>query len=196
MFANIFSPPLVLGPLNELLAADTSYPVVEAAGGEQVQWPRRVRRWDNPKELLHPVARGNGRPALLCGLPADPRSEGSACSLLFLDRRAHGRRWCSRRCAATGSKAAVHRSQEQVRVTLGTRWSQASVLFTLESRRRLPSIHRWSVGACRLASPATVHENNRRAEVRATSAPYRNSADLLWSDRARSDGAAALCASV
>src|SRR5262249_50906985 len=45
-----------LGPLNELLAGDTSCPAVEAAGGEQALRLRRVRRWDSPDELLHPVA--------------------------------------------------------------------------------------------------------------------------------------------
>src|SRR5262245_53146965 len=43
-----------LGPLNELLAVDTSYPVIEAAGGEQAVRLRRVRRWESPEELLHP----------------------------------------------------------------------------------------------------------------------------------------------
>src|SRR5271170_6902504 len=43
-----------LGPLNELLAGDTSYPVVEAAGGEQALRLRRVRRWEGPDELLRP----------------------------------------------------------------------------------------------------------------------------------------------
>jgi hypothetical protein len=49
-FASTFSPPLLPGPLNELVAADTSYPWVEAAEGGQVLRLRRVRRWDNPNE--------------------------------------------------------------------------------------------------------------------------------------------------
>jgi predicted RNA-binding Zn ribbon-like protein len=89
----VFYLPLVLGPLNQLLAVDTSYPVVEAAGGGQALWMRRVCRWERPDELLHPVA--EAAVDLVCSV--DFRliraCEGSACSLLFLDRtKAHGRR--------------------------------------------------------------------------------------------------------
>src|SRR5262249_11599597 len=36
-----------LGPLNDLLAGDDSYPVVEAPGGKQAPRLRRVRRWES-----------------------------------------------------------------------------------------------------------------------------------------------------
>jgi hypothetical protein len=45
-----------LAPLNDLLAGDTSYPVV--AAGEPGLRVSRVRRWENPDELLHPIAEG------------------------------------------------------------------------------------------------------------------------------------------
>src|SRR5262249_37841930 len=75
-----------LGPLNELLARDTSSRVVEAAGDAQALRLRRIRRWDSPDELLHPIAEAAAD--LICSV--DFRliraCEGSVCSLLFLDR--------------------------------------------------------------------------------------------------------------
>jgi predicted RNA-binding Zn ribbon-like protein len=103
-----------LGPLNELLAGDTSYPVVEATGGEQAVRLRRVRRWDSPKELLHPVAEAAAE--LICSV--DFRliraCEGPVCSLLFLDgTKAHGRRWCSMAVCGNRAKAAAHRARNR-----------------------------------------------------------------------------------
>ena len=103
-----------LGPLNELLAEDTSYPTVEAAGGEQALRLRRARRWDSPKELLHPIAEAAAD--LICSV--DFRliraCEGPVCSLLFLDRtKAHGRRWCSMAVCGNRAKAAAHRARSR-----------------------------------------------------------------------------------
>jgi predicted RNA-binding Zn ribbon-like protein len=102
-----------LGPLNELLAGDTSYPVVEVVGGEQTLRLRRVRRWESPDELLHPVAEAAAD--LICS--ADFRliraCEGHVCTLLFLDRtKAHGRRWCSMAVCGNRAKAAAHRARK------------------------------------------------------------------------------------
>jgi predicted RNA-binding Zn ribbon-like protein len=100
-----------LGPLNELLAGDTSYPVVAVVGGElQLQ---RVRRWATPDELLHPIAEAAAD--LVC--TADFRlirlCQGHACTLLFLDRtKAHGRRWCSMAVCGNRAKAAAHRAKK------------------------------------------------------------------------------------
>jgi predicted RNA-binding Zn ribbon-like protein len=93
-----------LGPLNEMLAGDTNYPIVEAVGGAQALRLRRVRRWDSSDELLHPVAWAAAD--LICSV--DFRliraCEGSVCSLLFLDRtKSHGRRWCCIGSARTGT---------------------------------------------------------------------------------------------
>jgi predicted RNA-binding Zn ribbon-like protein len=104
----------VLGPLNELLAGDTSYPVVEAAGGEHALRLRRVRRWDEPDELLRPIAEAAAdlicsedfRHIRACELPP--------CTLLFLDRtKAHMRRWCSMAVCGNRAKAAAHRAKKR-----------------------------------------------------------------------------------
>jgi predicted RNA-binding Zn ribbon-like protein len=105
-----------LRPLNELLAGDTSYPVVEAAGDEQGLRLRRVHRWESPDELLHPVVEAAAD--LICSV--DFRliraCEGSVCSLLFLDRtKAHGRRWCSMAVCGNRAKAAAHRARRRSR---------------------------------------------------------------------------------
>ena len=105
-----------LGPLNELLARDTSYPVAETGGGGQALRLRRARRWDSPDELLHPIAEAAAD--LICSV--DFRlvraCEGSVCSLLFLDRtKAHARRWCSMAVCGNRAKAAAHRARNRSR---------------------------------------------------------------------------------
>jgi predicted RNA-binding Zn ribbon-like protein len=103
-----------LGPLNELLAADNGYPVVEAGGAGRALRLRRVRRWEYPDELLHPIAEAAAD--LVCS--EDFRliraCDGSACSLLFLDRtKAHARRWCSMAVCGNRAKAAAHRARNR-----------------------------------------------------------------------------------
>lgn len=102
-----------LGPLNELLASDTSYPIVDASGGEPALRLRRVRRWNSPEELLHPIA--DAAADLICS--ADFRlinaCEGPTCTLLFLDRtKAHARRWCSMAVCGNRAKVAAHRARK------------------------------------------------------------------------------------
>jgi predicted RNA-binding Zn ribbon-like protein len=105
-----------LGPLNELLAGDTSYPVVEAAGGEQALRLRRVHRWESPDELLHPVAEAAADLVCSVDFRLIRACEGSVCSLLFLDRtKAHGRRWCSMAVCGNRAKAAAHRARKRSR---------------------------------------------------------------------------------
>ena len=105
-----------LGPLNELLAGDASYPVVEAAGGEQALRLRRVRRWESPDELLHPVAEAAADLVCSVDFRLIRACEGSVCSLLFLDRtKAHGRRWCSMAVCGNRAKAAAHRARKRSR---------------------------------------------------------------------------------
>jgi predicted RNA-binding Zn ribbon-like protein len=103
----------VLEPLNALLAQDSSYPVIEATGGETALRLQRLRRWESPNELLHPIAEAAA--ALICS--ADFRliraCEGHVCTLLFLDRtKAHGRRWCSMAVCGNRAKAAAHRARK------------------------------------------------------------------------------------
>jgi predicted RNA-binding Zn ribbon-like protein len=104
-----------LGPLNELLAQDTSYPVVEAAGGQGLR-VRRVRRWESPDVLLHPVAEAAADLVCHANFRLIRACEGHVCSLLFLDRtKAHGRRWCSMAVCGNRAKAAAHRARKSRR---------------------------------------------------------------------------------
>jgi predicted RNA-binding Zn ribbon-like protein len=106
----------VVAPLNELLARDNSFQRVEAAGpcaedGHRLLL-RRVRRWENPEELLQPIVVSAAD--LICN--EDFRlirsCEGSPCTLLFLDRtKAHARRWCSMAVCGNRAKAAAHRAR-------------------------------------------------------------------------------------
>ena len=105
-----------LGPLNELLAGDTSYPVVEAAGGEQALRLRRVRRWESPDELLYPVAEAAADLVCSVDFRLIRACEGAVCSLLFLDRtKAHGRRWCTMAVCGNRAKVAAHRARQRRR---------------------------------------------------------------------------------
>ncbi|HKA06582.1 MAG TPA: CGNR zinc finger domain-containing protein [Gemmataceae bacterium] len=105
-----------LGPLNELLAEDASYPIVEAAGGGQALRLRRVRRWDSAGELLHPIAEATADLISSADFRLIRACEGSVCSLLFLDRtKAHGRRWCSMAACGNRAKAAAHRARKRRR---------------------------------------------------------------------------------
>jgi len=100
-----------LAPLNRLLARDDSYLRVEAVPDGPLR-ARRVRRWSAPEQLLQPIA--EAVVDLVCH--ADFRliraCEGSACSLLFLDRtKSHARRWCSMAVCGNRAKAAAHRAR-------------------------------------------------------------------------------------
>ncbi|HEY7426633.1 MAG TPA: ABATE domain-containing protein [Gemmataceae bacterium] len=105
-----------LAPLNELLAGDNSFQRVEAAGRDAEDGRRlllrRFHRWESPEELLQPIAEAAAD--LICN--QDFRlirsCEGSACTLLFLDRtKAHSRRWCSMAVCGNRAKAAAHRAR-------------------------------------------------------------------------------------
>ena len=105
-----------VAPLNELLARDNSFQRVEVAGRDAEDGRRlllrRVHPWENPGELLHPIA--GAAADLICN--QDFRlirsCEGSACTLVFLDRtKAHARRWCSMAVCGNRAKAAAHRAR-------------------------------------------------------------------------------------
>jgi predicted RNA-binding Zn ribbon-like protein len=102
-----------LGPLNELLAGDTSYPVVEAASGKHALRLGRVRRWEVPDELLCPIAEAVAD--LVCSVDFQliRACNGSPCTMVFLDRtKAHIRRWCSMAVCGNRAKAAAHRAKK------------------------------------------------------------------------------------
>jgi predicted RNA-binding Zn ribbon-like protein len=105
-----------IAPLNELLARDKSFPRLEVAGRDAEDGRflllRRVRRWESPGESLQPIAEAAAD--LICN--QDFRlirlCEGSACTLVFLDRtRSHTRRWCSMAVCGNRAKAATHRTR-------------------------------------------------------------------------------------
>jgi predicted RNA-binding Zn ribbon-like protein len=105
-----------VSPLNELLARDNSFQRVEAVGRDAEDGRhlvlRRVHRWESSGELLQPIAEAAAD--LICN--QDFRlirsCEGSACTLVFLDRtKAHARRWCSMAVCGNRAKAAAHRAR-------------------------------------------------------------------------------------
>jgi predicted RNA-binding Zn ribbon-like protein len=105
-----------VAPLNDLLARDSSFQRVEADAGDadprRRLLLRRIRRWESPGELLQPIAEAAAD--LICN--QDFRlirsCEGSACTLVFLDRtKAHTRRWCSMAVCGNRAKAAAHRAR-------------------------------------------------------------------------------------
>jgi predicted RNA-binding Zn ribbon-like protein len=106
-----------VAPLNEALARDNSFQRVEECGpaaenGRPLRL-RTVQRWQSPRELLQPIALAAAD--LIC--QEDFRlirsCEGTACSLLFLDRtKAHARRWCSMAVCGNRAKAAAHRARK------------------------------------------------------------------------------------
>jgi predicted RNA-binding Zn ribbon-like protein len=102
-----------LGPLNELLAGDTSHPTVAPGGGEQPLRLRRVHRWDSPAELLYPIAEAAADLVCSVDFRLIGACEGSTCTLLFLDRtKAHARRWCSMAVCGNRAKVAAHRARK------------------------------------------------------------------------------------
>jgi predicted RNA-binding Zn ribbon-like protein len=103
-----------LGPLNELLREDATYPVVEAGGGKQALQLRRVRRWENPDELLRPIAEAVADLVCSVDFRLIRACEGFPCTLVFLDQtKAHIRRWCSMAVCGNRAKAAAHRAKKR-----------------------------------------------------------------------------------
>jgi predicted RNA-binding Zn ribbon-like protein len=102
-----------IAPLNELLARDNSFPQIELVGrkaksGRLVN--RRVRRWEDPEELLQPIV--NAAADLICNedFRRVQSCEGAACCLIFLDRtKGLARRWCSMAVCGNRTKVEAHR---------------------------------------------------------------------------------------
>jgi predicted RNA-binding Zn ribbon-like protein len=103
-----------LGPLNQLLAGDTSYTVVEAVRGEPVLRLGRVRRWEDPDELLLPIAVAAADLVCSVDFRVIRACELPPCTLMFLDRTKAGiRRWCSMAVCGNRAKAAAHRAKKR-----------------------------------------------------------------------------------
>jgi predicted RNA-binding Zn ribbon-like protein len=109
-----------LGPLNRLLARDDSYWQVEADGdskggpdcGQHVLRRRRVRRWTTPDQPLQPIAEAIADLVCNADFPLIRACEGTACTLMFLDKTtSHVRRWCSMAVCGNRAKAAAHRAR-------------------------------------------------------------------------------------
>ena len=81
--------------------------------GDQPLRLRQVRPWDSPEELLHPIAEAAADLICTVDFRLIGACEGSACTLLFLDRtKAHGRRWCSMAVCGNRAKVAAHRARK------------------------------------------------------------------------------------
>jgi predicted RNA-binding Zn ribbon-like protein len=115
-----------LEPLNQMLARDEEFGQLvvpdrflsqKLEGGQQkhetsgIAW-RPQRRWQSPESLLLPLARSLAD--LVCNedFTYVKACEGSACTLLFVDRtRHHRRRWCSMAICGNRAKQAAHRDR-------------------------------------------------------------------------------------
>jgi Putative stress-induced transcription regulator/CGNR zinc finger len=77
-------------------------------------WSRQ-RRWRSPDALLLPIARAMAD--LVCDddFTHVKACEGSTCTLLFMDRSQHGRRWCSMSICGNRAKQAAHRKRAHQR---------------------------------------------------------------------------------
>ncbi|WP_435009329.1 CGNR zinc finger domain-containing protein [Tundrisphaera lichenicola] len=108
-----------IAPLNALLAGDSSFQRVEVAGpgsdDECLLQLRKVYRWEDPKELLQPIAEATTD--LICNqdFRLIQSCEGSTCSLLFIARtKGRARRWCSMAICGNRAKVAAHRARRGV----------------------------------------------------------------------------------
>lgn len=114
-----------LEPLNALLARDHEFGQV-VARNNKLQWLEQ-RRWRSPDTLLLPIAKALAD--LVCNEDfADVKAcEGSACSLLYVDRtRGRARRWCSMAVCGNRWKQAAHRVRSADRLRNKSRRRQKS----------------------------------------------------------------------
>ena len=99
--------------LNQLLARDLEFQQIVRTSEKGARLPLRVarlRRWPSPDALLLPIAEALADVACNENFADVKGCEGSACSLLFVDRtRMRSRRWCSMAVCGNRSKQAAHR---------------------------------------------------------------------------------------
>lgn len=110
-----------LEPLNRLLARDEEFgqivvPDRRSSGETSVSglaW-RAQHRWRSPELLLIPLARSLADLVCTEDFTYVKACEGSACTLLFVDRtRGHMRRWCSMAICGNRAKQSAHRQRAQ-----------------------------------------------------------------------------------
>jgi predicted RNA-binding Zn ribbon-like protein len=115
-----------LEPLNRILMRDEEFGLIMARDtsrrGKSKQdkheekplsglvWSRQ-RRWRSPDALLFPIARAMAD--LVCDddFTRVKACEGRTCTLLFMDRSQHARRWCSMSICGNRAKQAAHRKR-------------------------------------------------------------------------------------
>lgn len=100
-----------LEPLNQLLARDgIYYQIGEGVGNAPIMQP--MRRWENPEQLLLPIAEAIGDLVCHADFNLIRSCENDACTLMFYDRtKSHARRWCSMAACGNRAKAAAHRAR-------------------------------------------------------------------------------------
>ena len=113
-----------LQPLNQLLARDETYRLVEAGActgsSDDVDHPyalrwRQERRWTTPERLLLPIAEAIGDFVCTADFRLVRTCEGPACTMVIYDRtKAHKRRWCSMAVCGNRAKAAAHRAKRRL----------------------------------------------------------------------------------
>jgi len=100
-----------LAPLNRLLEGGESYSqIAPQTSGLPAFELRSLRRWNNARALLLPVAEALAR--LVCSedFSQVKACEGPTCTLLFADHtRGRARRWCSMALCGNRAKQAAHR---------------------------------------------------------------------------------------
>ncbi|MDL2403639.1 CGNR zinc finger domain-containing protein [Rhizobium mayense] len=116
----IDNPDVQLAPLNAILARDNSFGCVVLDGYHEGDHPHfaveRTNRWDDPRELLQPIAAAIAQLLAEENLALVRTCEGPTCTLMFLDRtKSHKRRWCSMAVCGNRSKAAAHRARTSAR---------------------------------------------------------------------------------
>ena len=115
-----------LEPLNRILIRDEEFGQITARGTSRrgkskrdahgdkpfsgLVWSQQ-RRWRSPDALLLPIARAMAD--LVCDddFTQVKVCEGPTCTLLFMDRSQHARRWCSMSICGNRAKQAAHRKR-------------------------------------------------------------------------------------
>lgn len=107
-------PSIQLAPLNAVLAHENSYGCVlsNVEAGHQHLALERVNRWQDPQELLQPLALAIARLLTEEDLKLVRNCEGPTCTLMFIDRtKSRRRRWCSMAVCGNRAKAAAFRAK-------------------------------------------------------------------------------------
>lgn len=117
-----------LEPLNRILVRDEEFGQVMARDAARrgkfkrdaheegslsgLVWSQQ-RRWRSPDALLFPIARAMAE--LVCDddFTHVKVCEGPTCTLIFMDRSQHSRRWCSMSICGNRAKQAAHRKRAQ-----------------------------------------------------------------------------------